>query len=66
MVSNASRNVMGGKILGKRLANIVFPAPGGPIKIMLCPPAAAISMHRFMLSCPLTSEKSNSGKSKVL
>jgi hypothetical protein len=26
---------MGGKILGNRLASIVFPAPGGPIKIKI-------------------------------
>ena len=49
---------MGGKMEGNRLANIVFPAPGGPIKMILCPPAAAISMHRLMFSCPLTSAKS--------
>ncbi len=46
---------------GKRLASMVFPAPGGPIKMILCPPEAAISIQRLMLSWPLTSEKSNSG-----
>ncbi len=66
VVSKASSKVIGGKILGKRLASMVFPAPGGPIKIMLCPPAAAISIQRFMDSCPLTSEKSNSGKFRLL
>ena len=52
---------MGGKILGSLFANMVFPAPGGPIRITLCPPAEAISMHRLMVSCPFTSEKSCSG-----
>ena len=61
MVSRASPKVMGGKILGNRFANIVFPEPGGPIKIILCPPAAAISIHRFMDSWPFTSAKSKSG-----
>jgi hypothetical protein len=42
-----------------------FPAPGGT-KMMLCPPAAAISIQRLMLSCPLTSEKSFSQQSMVL
>ena len=37
-------------MLGKRLASIVFPEPGGPIKITLCPPAAAISIQRFTVS----------------
>lgn len=58
VVSKASRSVKGGKIEDKRLANMVFPAPGGPINIILCPPAAAISIHRLTLSCPRTSEKS--------
>ena len=42
------------------LASMVLPAPGGPIKIALCPPAAAISNARLMFSCPFTSEKSMS------
>ena len=66
MVSRASRKVIGGKILGNLLANMVFPEPGGPIKMMLCPPAAAISIQRFIDSCPFTSLKSNSGKSMFL
>ena len=37
-----------------RFANMVFPEPGGPIKIILCPPAAAIYMQRFIDSCPFT------------
>lgn len=60
VVSRASKSDNGGKIVGNRFANIVFPAPGGPIKITLCPPAAAISKARLMFSCPFTSSKSNS------
>jgi hypothetical protein len=51
---------------GNRLLNIVLPLPGGPIKIMLWPPAAAISIERFTDSCPFTSAKSNSGLFKSL
>ena len=58
VVSNASNKVRGGRIVGRRFANIVLPAPGGPIKIALCPPAAAISNARFIFSCPFTSQKS--------
>ena len=46
-------------MVGNRLASMVLPGPGGPIKMILCPPAAAISIHRLMLCCPFTSEKSN-------
>jgi hypothetical protein len=66
VVSSASCKVIGGKIEGNLFANIVFPEPGGPIRIILCPPAAAISIHRLIDSCPFTSEKSNSGKSMFL
>ena len=31
----------------QRGQTIDFPEPGGPIRIMLCPPAAAISKARF-------------------
>ena len=51
---------------GRRLASIVFPEPGGPISMMLCPPAAAISIQRLTLSWPFTSAKSNSGVSTCL
>jgi sialate O-acetylesterase len=51
------------EIVGKRFANIVLPEPGGPIKIALCPPAAAISIARLIFSWPCTSAKSNSGLS---
>ena len=57
---------MGGKMEGKRFANMVFPDPGGPMRIILCPPAAAISIQRLIDSCPFTSEKSNSGNSMCL
>ena len=37
---------------GRRLANSVFPDPGGPTNSRLCPPAAAISSARRAVSCP--------------
>ena len=49
-----------GRMLGRRAANIDLPDPGGPIISILCPPAAAISMARFAIACPFTSEKSKS------
>ena len=58
MVSKASSKLMLGSRVGKRLANMDFPDPGGPTSIMLCPPAAAISKARFTANCPLTSLKS--------
>ena len=60
MVSSASDRDKGGKIDGSLFANIDFPAPGGPIRIILCPPAAAISIALLTCSWPLTSEKSKS------
>ena len=66
VVSKASSKDMGGKIEGSLFANMVLPDPGGPMRIILCPPAAAISMHRLIDSCPFTSEKSNSGNSIFL
>ena len=50
--------VMAGKIVGIRLASILLPEPGGPIRMTLCPPAAAISRALFASFCPLTCEKS--------
>ncbi len=35
VVSSASQSVSGGIIVGSRFANIVLPAPGGPIIITL-------------------------------
>ncbi len=48
VVSSYSCNVIGGSILGNHLANIVLPEPGGPMRIILCPPAAEISRQRLM------------------
>ena len=39
-------------------ALLVLPAPGGPMRMRLCPPAAAISKARLMFSCPFTSLRS--------
>ena len=47
VVSRDSLMVSGGRIVGRRFAIMVFPAPGGPIMITLCPPAAAISKARL-------------------
>jgi hypothetical protein len=35
VVSKASNKVSGGSIVGIRLASMVLPAPGGPIKIRM-------------------------------
>jgi len=58
VVSRASCRLRGGIIVGIRFANIVFPDPGGPIIMILWPPAAAISSALFTFSCPFTSMKS--------
>jgi len=58
VVSSASFIVSGGRMLGTLLASMVFPLPGGPTRMILCPPAAATSMALLAVSCPFTSEKS--------
>lgn len=60
VVSRASSRVRGGRMVESRLANIDFPVPGGPIKRMLWPPAAATSRARLTDSWPRTSAKSDS------
>lgn len=60
VVSRLSPNERGGKIEGRRLASMDFPLPGAPMRIILCPPAAATSNARFTFSCPFTSAKSRS------
>jgi hypothetical protein len=47
----ASSSDIGGKMVGIRLASIVFPAPGGPMNKMLCPPAQATSKARCAACC---------------
>ena len=51
--------LQGGRMVGRRRASMVLPAPGGPIIRTLWPPAAATSRARFAGSCPLTSPKSS-------
>ena len=46
---------------GIRLASILLPVPGGPMRRMLWPPAAATSMARLAFSWPRTSAKSGTG-----
>ena len=53
--SSASSKVSGGRMPGSRRASIVLPAPGGPMRSRLCPPAAAISSARRAGACPRTS-----------
>ena len=60
VVSIASSSVSAGRIVGSRFASIVFPEPGGPTMITLCPPPAATSRARLTCSCPFTSLKSTS------
>ena len=45
-------------MVGMRLASIVLPAPGGPMKRMLWPPAQATSSARLAAIWPRTSRKS--------
>src|SRR5204863_8578204 len=59
VVSRASSNVNGGRMVGTLLASMVLPDPGGPIIRMLCPPAQATSSARFAVCCPRTSLKSH-------
>ena len=58
LTSNASSAESGGRRSGSRLASIVFPAPGGPIRSRLWHPAAAISRARRATACPRTSARS--------
>ena len=64
-LSSASFSVMEGKIPGSRVASMVLPVPGGPSKIRLWPPAAAISMARLAWCWPTTSERSSAMMSSV-
>jgi len=51
VVSNASFKNNGGKNIGNRFANMVLPAPGGPIKMNCVPQLLRISNARFNISC---------------
>ena len=61
-----SSKVSGGRMDDMRLAIMLFPAPGGPIISILCPPAAATSIARRTFSCPRTSEKSRSAENACI
>ena len=50
VVSRLSASDSGGRMLGRRFAIIDLPLPGGPIMMMLWPPAAATSSARFTFS----------------
>ena len=58
VVSTDSSKFIDGSNVGILLAIIVFPEPGGPIIIILCPPAQATSVALLAKNCPLISEKS--------
>ena len=58
VASSASSNERGGKMPGRRFANMLLPVPGGPISRALCPPAAATSSARRASGWPRTSAKS--------
>src|SRR3989442_1235644 len=49
---------LGGRMVGMRLASMVLPAPGGPMKMMLWPPAQATSRARLAACWPRTSRRS--------
>ena len=48
-----SRVIIGGSIEESERDSSVLPLPGGPIIIILCPPAVATSKARLTCSCPL-------------
>ena len=47
VTSMRSSMVSGGRMPGILRASMVFPEPGGPLMMTLCPPAAATSKARF-------------------
>ena len=57
-VSSNSAGLSGGRMPGSRAAIIDLPEPGGPMKLRLWPPAAAISSARLAFSWPFTSRRS--------
>lgn len=58
----AAVSAKSGSRLGKRSANIVLPAPGGPVRNMWWPPAAATSKARHASPCPDTSQRSGTNR----
>ena len=58
VAASASSGLRSGRMPGSRRANMVLPAPGGPIMSRLWPPAAATSRARLACSWPRTSLKS--------
>ena len=54
----SSAGASGGRMDGSRAASIDLPAPGGPTRSRLWPPAAATSSARLALSWPLMSARS--------
>ncbi|MOA62700.1 hypothetical protein D3C78_1881980 [compost metagenome] len=47
VTSSDSLSPSSGRMPGRRLISIVLPVPGGPIRTILCIPAAAIISARF-------------------
>ena len=58
MVSRDSSKVISGRMVGRRLASMLLPEPGGPMSSTLWLPLAAISRARLASGWPFTSAKS--------
>ena len=58
VVSKDSSKVISGKMVGRRLASMLLPEPGGPMSSTLWQPLAAISRARLAYGWPFTSAKS--------
>ena len=59
VVSSASSRVIDGRMVGRRRASMVLPAPGGPMSSRLWAPAAATSSARLAAAWLRTSAKSH-------
>ena len=65
VASSASSRESSGRIVARRRASIVLPAPGGPTIRRLCPPAAATSSARRACACPRISDRSTLAAASV-
>ena len=59
LTSSASSDASVGRIVTRRRASIVLPAPGGPVRSRWCRPAAATSSARRAHASPRTSARSS-------
>ncbi len=65
VASSASSRESSGRIVARRRASIVLPAPGGPTINRLCPPAAATSSALRACACPRISDRSTPAAASV-